>query len=203
MYNWCLNKVKITGKEENLKKISQIINEILYENDELEMMESLIGKDSNNAEDYYNDVRWHDVEIKYWGVKWNIKYGDCISIDKNEYILLEFQTVWHPKEFGKMLSKKYDVSVTINYLEHEMGLSRLIEIDKNGNILRDKTYQYVWKGLYNYDKSILFKKIYEFVGDFIKIKNDLGKDYHNDIDEDKQRGFRANLLSLLNFKNRI
>ena len=204
MYNWCLNKVKITGKEENLKKISQIINEILYENDELEMMESLIGKDSINAEDYYNDVRWHDVEIKYWGVKWNIKYGDCISIDKNEYILLEFQTVWHPKEFGKMLSKKYDVSVTINYLEHEMGLSRLIEIDKNGNILRDKTYQYVWKGLYNYDKSILFKKIYEFVGDFIKIKNDLGEDYHNDInedtDEDKQRGFRDNLLSLLNYK---
>jgi len=204
MYNWCLNKVKITGKEENLKKISQIINEILYENDELEMMESLIGKDSINAEDYNNDVRWHDVEIKYWGVKWNIKYGDCISIDKNEYILLEFQTVWHPKEFGKMLSKKYDVSVTINYLEHEMGLSRLIEIDKNGNILRDKTYQYVWKGLYNYDKSILFKKIYEFVGDFIKIKNDLGEDYDNDInedtDEDKQRGFRDNLLSLLNYK---
>ena len=200
MYNWCLNKVKITGKEENLKKISQIINEILYENDELEMMESLIGKDSINAEDYYNDVRWHDVEIKYWGVKWDIKYGDCISIDKNEYILLEFQTVWHPKEFSKILSKKYAVSVTINYLEHEMGLSRLIEIDKNGNILRDKTYQYVWKGLYNHDKSILFKKIYEFVGDFIKIKNNLGKDYHKNINEDILNGFRDNLLSLLNYK---
>jgi hypothetical protein len=204
MYNWCLNKVKITGKEENLKKISQIINEILYENDELEMMESLIGKDSINAEDYYNDVRWHDVEIKYWGVKWDVKYGDRTSIDNNEYILLEFQTIWHPTEFSKILSKKYDVNVTVNYLEHEMGLSRLVEIDNNGNILRDKTYQYVWKGLYNYDKSILFKKIYEFVGDFIKIKNDLGKDYHNDInentDEDKQRGFRDNLLSLLNYK---
>jgi hypothetical protein len=204
MYDWCLNKVKITGKEENLKKISQIINEILYENDELEMMESLIGKDSINAEDYYNDVRWHDVEIKYWGVKWDVKYGDRTSIDNNEYILLEFQTIWHPTEFSKILSKKYDVNVTVNYLEHEMGLSRLVEIDNNGNILRDKTYQYVWKGLYNYDKSILFKKIYEFVGDFIKIKNDLGKDYHNDInentDEDKQRGFRDNLLSLLNYK---
>lgn len=200
MYNWCLNKVKITGKEENLKKISQIINKVLDENDELVLMESLIGKDSINAKDYYNDVRWHDVDIKYWGEKWNIKYGDCISIDKNEYILLEFQTVWHPKEFSKMLSKKYDVSVTINYLEHEMGLSRQIEIDKNGNILRDKTYQYVWKGLYNYDKSILFKKIYEFVGDFIKIKNHLGEDYHKDINEDKRRGFRDNLLSLLNYK---
>lgn len=200
MYNWCLNKVKITGKEENLKKISQIINEILDEDDELELMESLIGKDSINAEDYYNDVRWHDAEIKYWGVKWDIKYGDCISIDKNEYILLEFQTVWHPKEFSQILSKKYDVSVTVNYLEHEMGLSRLIEIDKNGNILRDKTYRYVWKGLYNYDKSILFKKIDEFVGDFLKIKNELREDYHNDINKDTRRGFRDNLLSFLNYK---
>ena len=166
MYNWCLNKVKITGKEENLKKISQIINEILYENDELEMMESLIGKDSINAEDYYNDVRWHDVEIKYWGVKWNIKYGDCISIDNNEYILLEFQTIWHPTEFSKILSKKYDVNVTINYLEHEMGLSRLIEVDNNGIILRDKTYRYLAESLYKYDKSIFWKKINSLVEDY-------------------------------------
>lgn len=204
MYNWCLNKVKITGKEENLKKISQIINEILYENDELEMMESLIGKDSINAEDYYNDVRWHDVDIKYWGVKWDIKYGDCISIDNNEYILLEFQTEWHPNEFSKMLSKIYDVSVTINYLEHEMGLSRLVEIDKNGNILRDKTYSYVLEGLSNYDRSLFINKLFEFAGDFWKIKNEIGEDYvdniDDDIDEDILNGFRDNLLSLLNHK---
>ena len=25
MYNWCLNKVKITGKEENLKKVRVLI----------------------------------------------------------------------------------------------------------------------------------------------------------------------------------
>ena len=204
MYNWCLNKVKITGKEENLKKISQIINEILDEDDELVLMESLIGKDSINAEDFYNDVRWHDVEIKYWGVKWNIKYGDCISIDNNEYILLEFQTIWHPTEFSKILSKKYDVNVTINYLEHEMGLSRLVEIDNNGNILRDKTYSYVLEGLSNYDRSIFINKLFEFTGDFLKIKNDLGEDYVDDIDEDIDEdilnGFRDNLLSLLNYK---
>ena len=119
MYNWCLNKVKITGKEENLKKISQIINKILDENDELVLMESLIGKDSINAEDYYNDVRWHDAEIKYWGVKWDIKYGDCISIDKNEYILLEFQTVWHPKKFSQILSKKYE-NQFFNFVNYKM-----------------------------------------------------------------------------------
>lgn len=207
MYDWCLNKVKISGDEDSLKRISEIINKILYENDELEMMESLIGKDSINAEDYYNDVRWHDVEIKYWGVKWDIKYGDSISIDNNEYILLEFQTVWHPNEFGKMLSNKYDVNVTINYLEHEMGLSRLIEIDNNGNILRDKTYRYMLEGLFNYDKSIFINKLFEFAGDFLKIKNDLEEDYHEDIDEDIDEdilnGFRDNLLSLLNYKNRI
>ena len=160
MYNWCLNKVKITGKEENLKKISQIINKILDENDELVLMESLIGKDSINAEDFYNDVRWHDVDIKYWGVKWDVKYGDRISIDNNEYILLEFQTIWHPTEFSKILSKKYDVNVTINYLEHEMGLSRLVEIDNNGNILRDKTYSYVLEGLSNYDRSLFINKLF-------------------------------------------
>ena len=204
MYNWCLNKVKITGKEENLKKISQIINKILDENDELVLMESLIGKDSINAEDFYNDIRWHDVDIKYWGVKWDVKYGDRISIDNNEYILLEFQTVWHPTEFSKILSKKYDVSVTINYLEHEMGLSRLVEIDNNGNILRDKTYSYVLEGLSNYDRSIFINKLFEFAGDFLKIKNDLGEDYVDDIDEDIDEdilnGFRDNLLSLLNDK---
>ena len=204
MYNWCLNKVKITGKEENLKKISQIINKILDENDELVLMESLIGKDSINAEDFYNDVRWHDVDIKYWGVKWDVKYGDRISIDNNEYILLEFQTIWHPTEFSKILSKKYDVNVTINYLEHEMGLSRLVEIDNNGNILRDKTYSYVLEGLSNYDRSIFINKLFEFTGDFLKIKNDLGEDYIDDIDEDIDEdilnGFSDNLLSLLNFK---
>jgi len=200
MYNWCLNKVKITGKEENLKKISQIINEILDEDDELEMMESLIGKDSINTEDYYNDVRWHDVEIKYWGVKWNIKYGDCISIDNNEYILLEFQTVWHPNEFSKMLSKIYDVSVTINYLEHETGLSRLVEVDNNGNVLRDITYQYIYEGLFNYDKSIFINKLFEFAGDFLENEGNLGEDFYNDIDEDSLNGFRDNLLSLLNHK---
>lgn len=171
MYNyWCLNKVKITGKEENLKKISQIINEILDEDDELELMESLVGRDSSIAENEYNDVRWHDVDIKYWGVKWNIKYGDCISIDKNEYILLEFQTIWYPNEFREMLSKKYDVSVTINYLERKMGSCKLIKVDKCGNLLKNKTYQHIWKGLYNYDKSRLFKIIYELVGYFLKIK---------------------------------
>jgi hypothetical protein len=200
MYNWCLNKVKITGKEENLKKISQIINEILYENDELQMMESLIGKDPINAGDYYNDVRWHDVEIKYWGVKWDIKYGDCISIDNNEYILLEFQTEWHPNEFSKMLSKRYDVSVTINYLEHEMGLSRLVEVDNNENVLRDITYQYMYEGLFNYDKSIFINKLFEFAGDFLENEGNLGEDFYNDIDEDSLNGFRDNLLSLLNHK---
>ena len=103
-------------------------------------------------------------------------------------------TIWNILHLIKMI---FLWLIITNY---NSSCNNYIKIIIKQCILRDITYQYIYEGLFNYDKSIFINKLFEFAGDFLENEGNHGEDFHNDIDEDSLNGFRDNLLSLLNHK---
>ena len=117
MPNWCLNKIKISGNKKNRRRVSQII-ENLHEqdDDEIGLLESLVGKDPTISEEDYFNGGWYESNINYWGTKWDLADNDFIFEETEDSIHLEFETAWSPPvEFCELLSMKYGVGVKIKF----------------------------------------------------------------------------------------
>jgi hypothetical protein len=165
MANWCFNKVKISGEEDSLKKISQIIKQKLNDN-EIGLMESLVGREPNITEEEYNNDGWYEANLNYWGVKWDIEFSELVFIDNKDFILLEFETVWgYPKGFCEILSKNYKVNVTIKYYEPGNIFCGIFELNELGKIIKDISYDNILEGLYNYGKLEFWDHIENLIED--------------------------------------
>lgn len=167
MANWCFNKIKISGDKEDLKNISQIINKLQKNNDsEIGLMESLVGREPNITDEEYNNDGWHEANLNYWGVEWDIDFSDLIFIDKKKFILLEFETAWgYPKGFCEILSKNYKVNVTIKYYEPGNIFCGIFELNELGKIIKDISYDNILEGLYNYGKLEFWDHIENLIED--------------------------------------
>jgi hypothetical protein len=165
MPNWCLNKIKISGDKNNRRRVSQIIEKLQEQDDnEIGLMESLVGREPTISEEDYNNGGWYDSNINYWGTKWDLTDNDFIFEETEEYIYLEFDTAWSPPvEFCELLSKRYGVCVKIKYIEPGMVISGIFEVNDKGEILRDENYQNILEGIYNYDKSMFWDEIKNLV----------------------------------------
>ncbi len=165
MPNWCLNKIKISGDKNNRRRVSQIIEKLQEQDDnEIGLMESLVGREPTISEEDYNNGGWYDSNINYWGTKWDLSDNDFIFEETEDYIYLEFDTAWSPPvEFCELLSKRYGVCVKIKYIEPGMEISGIFEVNDKGEILRDENYQNILEGIYHYDKSMFWDEIKNLV----------------------------------------
>lgn len=169
MPNWCLNKIKISGNINNLYKLSQIFEKLKEQEDnDIGLMESLVGSDPSISEEDYNNEGWFESNINYWGTKWDVDYKEIIYINNNEFISLEFDTAWSPPvEFCELLSKKYGVSVKIKYIETGLAISGIYEINDKGVVIRCEDYGNILEGIYQYDKSMFWDEIENRIEDNI------------------------------------
>lgn len=165
MPNWCLNKIKISGDKNNRRRVSQIIEKLHEQDDnEIGLLESLVGREPTISGEDYNNGGWYDSNINYWGTKWDLTDNDFIFEETDDSIYLEFDTAWSPPlEFCELLSKKYGVSVKIKYIEPGMAISGIFEVNDKGEILRDENYQNILEGIYYYDKSMFWNEIENLV----------------------------------------
>ena len=165
MPNWCLNKIKISGDKNNRRRVSQIIEKLQEQDDnEIGLMESLVGREPTISEEDYNNGGWYEANLNYWGTKWDLTDNDFIFEETDDSIYLEFDTAWSPPgEFCILLSKKYGVSLKMNYIEPEMAISGIFEVNDKGEILRNEYYQNILEGIYYYDKSMFWNNIENLV----------------------------------------
>lgn len=124
MPNYCYNSLSISGSNETLKKIYNLVhsddNEFDFE--KIIPMPDYIFRGSLGAEEekIYGKNNWYDWSIEHWGTKWNSCDAHCDwSPDFLEY---DFETAWSPCEpVIKALATMFpDTKIFYNYSEGGM-----------------------------------------------------------------------------------
>ena len=116
MPNWCYNHIQVKGEPNDIKKISNIIENLKKEKDEI-LFQSLIGLPEGIDIEEYNDDDWCDINEDWFGTKWDVGI-DFVKEIKEDYILFSGETAWSPPiDFCIELSRLYNVQVEIYYEE--------------------------------------------------------------------------------------
>jgi hypothetical protein len=66
MPNWCYNRIEVKGEPSDIKKISNIIENLKKEDDML--FQSLIGLPEGIDNEKYNED-WYDINVDWFGTK--------------------------------------------------------------------------------------------------------------------------------------
>lgn len=148
MPNWCMNRVSISGSEEDIKKITKLVstkdsalsfnniipapnwNKIPNEKGELPVKEEIKNKEgvvvmtTNNFPDGKNDDRWYSWQCENWGTKWDACSVEVVS-EGTDYIEYEFETAWSPPHpiIDKLREDFPDVSISAFYDEPGMQIA--------------------------------------------------------------------------------
>ena len=108
MANWCYNRIEVIGKPSDIKKISNII-ENLKKEDEI-LFQSLIGLPEGIDIEEYNDDEC-DINEDWFGTKWDVGF-DFVKEINEDYILFSGETAYSPPiDFCIELSRLYNVQV--------------------------------------------------------------------------------------------
>lgn len=83
MPNWCYTTLTITGSEEKIKELSELINST----DEL--CNALIPRPETEQEN------WYDWNCENWGSKWDVRDLQ-VEWEEADEIHLSFSTAWSP-----------------------------------------------------------------------------------------------------------
>lgn len=114
MPNWCYNEIMVIGHPNDIKRISNIIENLNKEDNIL--FQSLIGLPEGTDIDKYNDD-WYDINVNWFGTKWDVGFDFAKEIEE-DYILFGGETAWSPpKNFCIELSKLYNVQVEMYFEE--------------------------------------------------------------------------------------
>ena len=115
MPNWCYNHIEVKGKPNDIKKISNIIENLKEEEDYI-LFQSLIGLPEGTDIEKYNDD-WYDINVNWFGTKWDVGF-DFVQEIEEDYILFSGDTAWSPPiNFCKELSRLYNVQVEMYFEE--------------------------------------------------------------------------------------
>ena len=159
MSNCCYNSISISGEPENLAMIVEIIEDTNKKKDTdgntSLHFKNLVGIPRNmSAEAYETD--WYETNINHWGCKWDVE--DLGEDYDDDYIHLSFDTAWSPPTgFARLLSKIYEVEVTLFYYEGGCDFCGQAKFN-NGETLQDECYGYR-EGMYKLDKDYFWSEI--------------------------------------------
>ena len=82
MPNYCNNRIKLSGPEEDIKSLLDFIRS----DDSIFDFEKVVPI----PEEYLENGKWYDWRVENWGTKWNCS---DVSINGNS---IEFLTAWSP-----------------------------------------------------------------------------------------------------------
>lgn len=146
MPNWCYNHIVVKGKRKDIKKISNIIENLKEEENIL--FQSLIGLPEGADIDKYKDD-WYDINVNWFGTKWDVGI-DFVEEIEEDYILFAGYTAWSPPvNFCMELSKIYNVQVEMYFEEPGWDFCGKCWIDSEGGH-SEEVYGY-HEGVYRFE----------------------------------------------------
>jgi len=112
MPNWCENRVTVSGKSEEVKRLVEFVGKefdfqkVLPMPEELEDTTSPIRTKGENVNmtperqkellDKYGFDNWYDWRISNWGTKWNLQPQDVEVLVEDDFCEFKFLTAWSP-----------------------------------------------------------------------------------------------------------
>ena len=146
MPNWCYNHIQVKGEPNDIKKISNIIENLKEEENNM-LFQSLIGLPEGTDIAKYNDD-WLDINVKWFGTKWDVRF-DFVKEIKEDYILFSGYTAWSPPtNFCIELSKRYNVQVEMYFEEPGWNFCGKYWIDSEARF-SEEVYDY-HEGVYRF-----------------------------------------------------
>jgi hypothetical protein len=146
MPNWCYNNIEIKGEPNDIKKISNIIENLKIEDDML--FQSLIGLPEGIDSEKYNED-WYDINVEWFGTKWDVGL-EFVQEIKEDYILFSGETAWSPPvDFCIELSRIYNVQVEMYFEEGGCDFCGKCWIDSEGGC-SEEVYGY-HEGIYRFE----------------------------------------------------
>jgi hypothetical protein len=147
MPNWCYNHIEIKGEPNDIKKISNIIETLKKEKNDI-LFQSLIGlPEGADIEKYKDD--WYDINVNWFGTKWDVGLEFVQEIEK-DYILFAGYTAWSPPvNFCMELSKLYNIQVEMYFEEPGWDFCGKCWIDSEGGY-SEEVYGY-HEGIYRFE----------------------------------------------------
>jgi hypothetical protein len=147
MPNWCYNHIEVKGKPNDIKKISNIIENLKKEKNDM-LFQSLIGLPEGIDIEKYNDD-WYDINVNWFGAKWDVGI-DFVEEIEEDYILFSGYTAWSPPtNFCIELSKRYNVQVEMYFEESGFDYCGKSWIDSEGGC-SEELYAYQ-EGIYRFE----------------------------------------------------
>ena len=159
MANWCYNHIVVKGETKDIKKISNIIENLNKEEDIL--FQSLIGlpEDTDIDDD---DADLCDIYENWFGTKWDVGF-EFVQEMEEDYILFSGETAYSPPvEFCIELSRLYNVQVEMYYEESGCDFCGKCWIDSEDN-WSEEVYGFL-EGIYHFNG---FQDLYEREWDFL------------------------------------
>ena len=153
MPNWCYNSIQITGEPKNLKKLQTAITMIRGANDDEvknRLFQGLIGLPEGTNMDEYNNQGWYDVNVGWFGTKWDVNVDEFVQEMTDDYIYMSGDTAWSPPiNFCIELSKLYKVDIEMYYEECGSDFCGKTCVDSEGNHT-EEDYEYQ-EGIYRFE----------------------------------------------------
>ena len=161
MPNWCTNYIVISGDENKISLLKNILEDVPKTiGEETVVFKTLIGKEPTITTEDYEKGGWFDSNINWFGTKWDVSYNDCQFEFNDDHIIMMPQTAWSPPvRFVSNLCKMYGVTAVMNYDERGCDFCGRATIDINGEV-DDEEYKYN-EGMYHFDNEYFWESIVE------------------------------------------
>lgn len=151
MPNWCMNSLKVKGKEAKVKEFADNFEKNgisafyptpkeLTETDAPAKIND-VKKAQENIKKYgYAD--WYDWRVANWGTKWDVDQAIIIS-EKDGEVTFGFDTAWAPpiKAFDMIASKNPELRFELEYEEPGMGFFGRA-VFEDGMFVADDDYEW-------------------------------------------------------------
>jgi hypothetical protein len=146
MPNWCSNYIVISGDENKISQLKNIIEDVpKSKEDNRIIFESLIGESTS---------------MDWFGTKWDVSYNDCQFDFNDDHIIMMPQTAWSPPVgFVSNLCKMYGVTAVMDYDESGCNFCGRAHIDINGEV--DEEEFKFNEGKYHFDNEYFWESLVE------------------------------------------
>ena len=161
MPNWCSNYIVISGDEDKISLLKNILEDVPKTNvDDCIVFTTLVGKEPTITTEEYEKGGWYNSNVDWFGTKWDVSYSDCQFEFGDDNIIMMPMTAWSPPvRFVSNLCKMYGVTAVMDYDEGGCDFCGRANIDIDGEV-DEEDYGYN-EGKYHFDNEYFWESIVE------------------------------------------
>jgi hypothetical protein len=161
MPNWCTNYIVISGDENKISLLKNILEDVPKTiGEETVVFKTLIGKEPTITTEDYEKGGWFDSNVNWFGTKWDVSYNDCQFDFNDDHIIMMPMTAWSPPvRFVSNLCKMYGLAAVMDYSEGGCNFCCRATIDINGEV-DEEDYGFN-EGKYHFENDYFWESLVE------------------------------------------